>query len=219
MAWGDISHTGTVTVVSASPTMTLSTSIDDMLIVFMGMTNGGPITSISSTNTGTWTKVINDGTTSASQIETWWAVASGQLSSEVITVNNTASGYSSMIVFSVEGADTTTPLDVNAEATDSSNDNSDLTIKTTATDTLVVHGWRAAAPSPTTTSGWTDIVTPHAYGIFQSKLLTAAESTGLACTSNETDNGSIAWAIQKAGGGGGGGLSIPVFMAQQRFRL
>jgi hypothetical protein len=115
---GSASNTATT---STAPTVTLSTTLaNDIIVVALfsaKVTTPATVTTISDTAGLTWAKRSSRQYLSGTQdnLEVWWALSSGILSSDVITVNlNSAPSQSTLIAFGVNGADLTSPWDPNA---------------------------------------------------------------------------------------------------------
>jgi trimeric autotransporter adhesin len=106
---------------TTSTSVTISTSsTNDIIyaIVLSGKSNGAPpapTTGPSGSSLGSFTARCTDTTAALGvSLYTYYTLATGTLSSEVITVTQTTNNlYLGLIVFAVSGADTTTPFDQN----------------------------------------------------------------------------------------------------------
>jgi hypothetical protein len=153
-------------------------------------------------------------------IELHWILATGALSAETITA--TISGGAnvnqvSLACFAINGANTTTPFDVNAAlpatVSTASGGAHTITFSTTATNTMLVGLEGSSSTTPTTwgvPSAWTSVDSNSAVSIsFKSMRLgvTSAQSSQSITGQGGTSDILFMDALQEAGGGGGGSFS------------
>lgn len=98
-------------------TVTLSlttTQPNDVIVVFTVCGSSGDATSISDTAGLTWTKRTATANFGGSTSGEWYAVSTGVLTADTITVNYSAAGGGRTEAFGVSGANTSAPFDSNA---------------------------------------------------------------------------------------------------------
>lgn len=96
-----------------SQTITLTTTKTNDIIVVCAVAGSSTVSGVSDTSGLTWTH-RGTNTTSGQRLETWWALATGTLSGDTITITYGASNTYEVIVFAVNGAHTAGPWDTNA---------------------------------------------------------------------------------------------------------
>lgn len=153
---------------NVSATLT-TTHANDIIIAVCTCELGTGAPSVSSVSGGglTWAKrkAQKSGTANSTAVEIWWALAAAALSSTAITVNY-ASSYddSVLIVFGVNGCNTSSPWDPNASVPDAWTSNSlatpTWTFSTSKPDDLLIIGWGGEwnGGSSLVPSGWTNLV-------------------------------------------------------------
>lgn len=151
---------------TANPiTLTLTTSDANDIIIVDITTNGGPIVSVSSVALGNFTHhASSSDTTTAQNIERWYAVSSGILSTDIISVTLTSQfEYTTVDAYGISGAHTASPFDSGGPVTDSSGGNTSAggadpyPITTANANTMIIGAYRASTASPTAGSGFTQI--------------------------------------------------------------
>jgi hypothetical protein len=104
----DGSGTGSgASVTSVAATLTTTKTNDIIVAVIFVATSGVVVSSVSDTSSLTWTQFSS----TPSGIFIYWAFSSGVLSSDSITATLSATGTAGIIVFGVNGANTTYPFD------------------------------------------------------------------------------------------------------------
>lgn len=192
----------------ASTTVTLSTSnAGDVIVAFITI-NLANVASISSANTTGWTARKVQGTGTGSFIEEWRGVAASALSSEVITLSfGVGVGFTTIDVFGISGADTTTIYDSNAALPDGGT-TGNRSITTTNANDILIAGYRfGSTANPTQGTGWTKI--SGADFQLTEYLIVSATQSGTAAaigTGSGDQNAGIADAIIQASAGDAGAL-------------
>lgn len=170
--------------------VTFSTTVTNTIVCASVEYNSGPLVSVTSPSLS-WTKGASD--FAGSGIDFWYAIASGVLSSEVITATNTNSDYVAISVFAFSGVNTSSPIDGSPVIGDDP-----LTIGTAATNAAVIAGFRdGSTPSPTAGSGWTQ-VSGVDYQLVEYQIFTSPQSS-VVCTQTTgagNSNGGYAIAIK-----------------------
>lgn len=174
---GSASNTGGTT----TQTVTLSTTkTNDVIIVIATFNNsGGTISSISDTASLTWTghrrATVTNGTTT---VEEWYAISSGILTSDVITLNYSASAsFSVATAFGVNGAHTAAPFDTNAAIPFTGVGTPSFTTSN-ANDFLVTGGANTCTP----TSPWVSIEATSFWTVQYQIVSTTQSGSGPSCT-------------------------------------
>ncbi|HEX3836080.1 MAG TPA: hypothetical protein VHW25_03880, partial [Steroidobacteraceae bacterium] len=142
-----------------------------------------------------------------SVLSEWRAVASGPLTSEVITIT-TSSAVTYMVgdAFAISGADTTTIFDSNASLPNKGNASADPTFSTTATNTIVIAGLGIGVATPTPGTGWTLIYNGGGqFFLSMYKIFSSAQTgtTAAVGTGSGGENRYVVDGIIPASGGGG----------------
>ena len=192
--------------------VTLTTSNTDDVIIVIATVNQGPITSISGAGL-TWNFIASGGTGIAA-IEIWYAIASSALSSQTITVTQTASGFITVDAFGISGANTSSPFDANA-STPATGTTATLTVSTDTADTFIIGGYRfGSTASPTEGTGWTKIFGAN-FQLSEFKIVSSTQSSlSVAIGTGAGDqNGGVADAVVIAAAGG-----ASLLLMQQSFR-
>jgi hypothetical protein len=198
--------------VASVATVTLTTSNSDNVIMLQVATNQGPVTSVTSSGL-TWSFIAADGTSSISQLEFWYAIASSPLSSHVITVNNTGNGFTTIDAFGVSGVDTSSPFDADASTPATNSSNADLLISTDTADTFIISGYRMSnTASPSQGAGWIKISGAN-YALSQYQIVSSTQTNLAATIASGSRNGGVALALVKASAGGS---IIPQIMHHRR---
>lgn len=184
-----------------SPTVTLTTTKTNDVIVIFAASNGGPVISVSGSSLGAFTLRARN-TVGGNDATEWYAVASGVLSSETITLTNTSPGFTSIFAFGVNGAKTSAPWDTNAslpKLASGGGASDPITVSTTALNTIVFGGFRTGSvPTPTNGAGYTNIAPLTAGFALAEYQIFAAAQTNLSITLTTgagNANGSIGDAI------------------------
>lgn len=190
---------------ASSLAVTLTTTAAGVVIVCV-TTNGGPVTSITNTAGLSWAlrKRADTGNTNFT-IEEWYAISSGALSSDQITVNTNSIGYLTVTAFGVSGANNVSPFDTNAAIpAGASGAPSALVPLTTdnANDFLLAAYRFISTASPTAGSGWTTISGSN-FMLVEYQIVSATQSAANATitTGNGDQGGGVADAIVQASGG------------------
>lgn len=204
---------------AASPTISLTTSAAGVVCVLV-TTNGGPLTSASGSTLGSFTRVGRSSSGSF-PIELWYVISSGAVSSETITVNNTASGYTTIDAFGISGTPSSSVLDANASNPSTNTDASTLTISTDTADTFICGGYRVVVENPTQGTGYTLISGAH-FQLCQYKIVSSTQSSlafGIGTGDTFQNGGIVAAFVQDAGGGIVVGSGLLTGLKLNRLRL
>ena len=154
---------------ASSWSLSLTTTQPGDLIVAECESNGGPITSISSTNLGSFTQQNHAGSGGTAQ-DRWWAVAASPLTAESITFHSTTSSFFSAVVYAISGANTSAPWD--SGKTNGTTD--PLSITTHEPNAMVLGAYRMSSTvSPTAGSGYTPLASGNS-GYFLSEYAVKA---------------------------------------------
>ena len=198
-------------------TMTFSNSLTNDVLI---MTSIGPtsnITGITDSAGLTWhfRKVV---TVATNNLEIWYAVSSGVLTSDTISVVYGATGFSPRLtVFGINGANLTTPFDPNgslpASATGTTATTLTNTISTNSANDMLLAWVRSSASLGTVTepSGFSQIVNTGA-GADQSSKIVSSIQTSLGVVYSwsgaTTASGMVVDAVQQAGGAAPANLDL-----------
>jgi hypothetical protein len=124
-----------------------TTKTNDVIVVFALVNSASGVISVSSiadTAGLTWTKRAGAGVTSQ-PLEEWYAISSGILSSDVITVTLSAAvAFLTLSAFAVSGANTTSPWDANVSLPATSS-TAAVSVSTTAAATMLIGGYRLSS--------------------------------------------------------------------------
>lgn len=175
----------------------ITTTKTDNVIVAMVLVNGGPLTGVSGSTLGAFTKRASAGT-GANLIEEWYVISPVVLTNEVVTAVATSSGYMTVIVFAVNGAKTSAPFDTNASLPNLGTTDP-RTVSTTGSNTMIIGGLRGSTDMPTPGAGYTGIENDltGAFMLVEYKLVSSAQ-TNLSVTVGTgagTTNGAIGDAL------------------------
>jgi hypothetical protein len=223
-----LSHAIGATGTTQSRAVSITTNLtNNIILAFAHAYNGasgiaGKSFTVSSSGL-TWTRrgtLTLGGATFSQLVELWYAVATGTLSAESITA--TVSGGAnvtqvSLACMSINGADLTTPFDVNAAlpatVETASGGAHTITFSTTATNTMLVGYECTSAGTPTlwaVPSSWTSVDTNGAVSLNMRSMrlgVTSAQSSQSITGIGGTADALFLDALQEAGGGGGGFFS------------
>lgn len=211
-----LSLDGEATTAASPPSaVTLSTSLTNDIICIFAVTNNDGVTpgvaSISDTAGLTWHKraaiqAINGSTT----VELWWALSSGVLTNDAITVSWNSANGQRIYAFGVNGANTTTPFDVNGSlpglASSTSAQSLSATISTANANTMLLAMVRSASALGTNTypSGFSAFATSAGANQAMSDNIVSSTQSSLVVTDSWTGSaatcGMIVDAIQAASG-------------------
>lgn len=188
--------------------VTLSTTqINDVIIVDAAVTGnaGAAASSVSDTAGLTWTKRTSQTIVSGTEMSEWWAVSSGILTSDVITINGNANATGFRhTAFGVNNANTTTPFDTNvslpAKSLGTTATALTETISTTHPNDMLIAFLRSTASLGTVTepSGFTQIQGSSATDASYEGITSTQSNLGVAYswTGATTNSGLIVDAIQ-----------------------
>lgn len=190
-------------------TVTLSTSLtNDVICCFIKYVSGQP-TSITDTAGLTWIRRYTSGTQGVNAcLDLWYAISPGILTADVITPVG-ATGTPRYLVFGVNGANTTTPFDVNvslpAASVGIAGNTNTKTISTTNANTMLLACIDTGNTFPTFTepTGFTQIINA-AGSMDASYQIVSSVQSSVAITYSWVNSGIAACmlvdAIQAAGG-------------------
>ncbi len=155
--------------------LTLSTTKTNNIIYVASESNGSP-TSVVGSTLGAFTA------RSAGAISSFWILAPSILSSETITL--TYSGGTSFIsatAFAVNGANTSSPFDVNGSVptlTSFGVPADPISLSTTANDTIIIGAYRFSSQSnPTAGTGFTAIQLNGDFLLTEYKIVSSAQTS------------------------------------------
>lgn len=185
--------------------VSLSTSGADRIVIVCVTLNNGTVSSISDDDANTWNFHASD--TTDNDIEVWYAVASGQMTSNTITVNHSGTGYMTVDTFGISGADQSTVFDANASTPHVEPAADAAVISTDTADTFIFSAYRASSPaSPAGAGGDWIKISGADFQLVQYQIVSSTQ-TDLTCSiGTGTMNGGVASAVIIAAGG----LSIPI---------
>ena len=107
----DGSNSGSTTGRKASLTVSITTSkTNDIIYLLVSLPSGISVSSVSDASALSWNHRQTEDANSV-RVETWYAVSSGVLSGDVVTVSASASTKFSSTVFGVSGTNTASPFD------------------------------------------------------------------------------------------------------------
>lgn len=181
------------------------TAAGSNLVVVVGVIiNGGTVTSISDTAGLTWTRRAAGGGGQFGT-EEWYAISSGALSSDIITINQSGGGYIAAGAFAIAGARVSaSPFDQNAAlpAIGSSGDGSaisDVTATTSTANDILIGIYRASVASPTAGTGFT-VAVGAGFMLMEYQIVSATQSAlDVPLGGGATNNGGIGDAIVISG--------------------
>lgn len=167
-------HAGAGAVLVLPP---FSTTLTNDVIVVATISNGFSVSSVTDTAGLTFARMPaltppNAGSSGLADI--WFAVSPSALVADVVTVNFSASAFSTALVFGVNGAHTAAPFDTSGPTTTVSGTLATLT--TTASNTLGIGLAVISTPAPA--SGWTNMSSTAATGFLtlDTKIFSAPQS-------------------------------------------
>lgn len=144
-------------------TATLSTSGPNRIVIVCAYSTGA-VSGVSDTAGLTWTKrgAVNVG---AKNLVCYYAVATAQLSSDVITVAIPSGDYGNAIAFSISGANTGSPLDPNASLPASESNGASMVVSTTDANDFIFGFYASIGGNtlPTPGAGWTEAASNQNY--------------------------------------------------------
>ena len=179
---------------STSAVITLSTTkTNDVILV--GITSNGSNATITIGDTaGLIWNLRAQSTGGAAPLKLYYAVSSGILTNDTITVSDATSAFTSATAVAVNGANTGAPFDPNG-ALPSIDVGGASTITTTNANTILLGVVRMVNPAtPSPGSGWTNASTSGLYFLFEYQFVTSTQS-GTSVTYTGTSNGSIGDAV------------------------
>ena len=193
---------------ASSPTVTLTTSNADNVIIVIVTSNAAPVASVTSSGL-TWIFIAADGLVAGQQCEMWYAIASSALTSHVITVNNTGGGFTTIDAFGVSGANTSDPFDGNA-STPATSPSAILSVSTDTADTFIVGGYRFNSTDTSSQGTGFTLISGLNFQLSEYKIVSTTQSSlSIAIgTGSGNQNGGVAVAIKQAAAVGG---AIPIF--------
>lgn len=211
---------------TSTPTVTLSTTLTNDVIILFAKHNSGTsanITSVSDTAGLTWTKRKQGlwNGTNADQ-ELWYAVSSSALTSDVITATFGASVGARLTAFGINGANTGTPFDSNVSlpgSTTSATSPTAVSINTTNANDMIITQYVCGGCTLTSRpSGFTQVIATGSVTDVAYEVVSSAQ-TGLSVSYSVTTpnpNAMIVDAVQQAATAATQPLpdtSVPMFRA------
>lgn len=187
---------------SSSRVLSLTAGSGSVILAVV-TTNASGALSVTSANGETFTQ---HAATGSPRIEIFSGVTSSAWSSNNVTVSTSGSGYTTVDLFEIQGADTSNIFDDNASVPVTGS-GFPLSISTDAADTIIVGAARYATWAGTATpgTGFT-LVSSSNYQLVEYQIVSATQSSlSVDDSSADTTNGAVATAIRAAGASGGGG--------------
>lgn len=185
-----------------SLTVTLTTTLSSDLIIIDVLTNAGPISTVSSPTLGSFQLRATSGGASGNDLERWYAVASGPLTSEVITISQTGSGFMAACGYAINGANTSSPWQV-ASVTSAAFPSDPLSITLTGAAMIVGCYRMNSTASPTAGSGYT-LLSGANFHISEYAIEASSGAYSVTLTTGAGDsNGGIIDAVVAASGAAG----------------
>lgn len=185
----------------------LTTANANDVIVVICLANGADLESITDDAGLTWTKITEGG--GSNKIDLWYAIAASALTSNTITCNfSVAASFSTLDVFGISGANTSSPFDADA-STPANGTTSELVVSTDTADCFIIGGYRMGTANPTAGSGWT-LISGANFQLAEYKIVSSPQTDLVVDigTGAGGQNGGVADAIVIADDGGGEGVSI-----------
>lgn len=185
---------------SATPSASLTTAGPGVVCCLV-TTNGGPVTGVAGSTLGAFTRVGRS-SSGGFPIELWRAYSSGALSSEVITVTNTSSAFTTIDVWGIASTPSSSALDSDASNPSTNTDASTLTIDTVAAACFICGGYRLFEPNPTAGAGLT-LISGADYQLAQYAIVSSAQndfSFGIGTGNGFQNGGIVAAFVEDAGG-------------------
>lgn len=193
---------GNATASSVAVSLTTSNANDDIFVVVT--TNGGPVTSVTASGL-TFTLHKNGFFTANQYLEIWCAKNAGILTAASITVNNTASGFTTVDALGVSGADTSTVFDGNGSIPNITTVNgADAIISTNTANCFLLGCYRqSTTASPTAGPGLT-LISGADFQLVEYQIVSATQTNfDFTKTTGTGDSRvGIGTAIIQASGGG-----------------
>lgn len=199
------------TTVGSTLTGSITTAnTNDVIVLFAAHSSGSPahVTGITDAPGGlTWTKRVSCAASSDTTVEEWYAVSTGALTSDLITVTYSATPTARIWYAGFTGANTTTPFDPNVSLPGSSclasgTSNTITYSTTTANDMLVSLQKVATAFTALTPPAGTQIAGPFTSAAAFYDLLSGTASgaaNAYSWTGGSQVNGQVLDALQPAG--------------------
>lgn len=183
---------------STTTAVTISTSLPNDVLIAYATINDAAGTVITSTSGFTWTKRASGGT-SPNFVEEWWAVAPSALSNEVVTSTH-ASAFCALIVFAVNGANTTNAGTIfDGSAVTGTAD--PVSITTTNANTMIIGGFRGSTANPTADPAYVQMHDSSVSGftLVESQIVSSSGgySVGPSGAPTGTTNGAVVDAIRQ----------------------
>lgn len=151
----------------------------------------------------TWTNHASlTGIGGSNSMSRWYAIASSPLSGEVVTVSGLGATFANVLVYSISGANTSTPFDAGGPVATQGTAIDPLSITTVNPNTMITGVYLESSASPTAGAGFTMLgtlsfsITEYAF-----KTSTGTYSVPIG-TGAGTANGGIIDAIVQASAGG-----------------
>jgi hypothetical protein len=179
-------------------TATLTTTHSGDVIIVVVQANSAPLTGVSGASLGAFTHRTSEG--GSQDIEEWYAIASGALTSEVITATQSASNFLTIDAFGISGANTSSPYDGTAVVGASD----PLHISTTHANTFIFGGFKMnSTASPTAGAGWTGLSGAN-YQLSEYQIVSSTQtSLAVSLTTGAGDiQAGLADAVVQASAGG-----------------
>ena len=190
----------TSAVTSISTDVTLTTAYANDVIILNIAENGTSVNSVSDTDGLTWHQRAIAGT-APNLLYEYYALATGSLSADTITVSFTGGGanYDALNAFGISGANTSTPFDTNASIPTAA-DSGQISVNTTNADDFIFAAYRfGGTANPTAGSGWTAVNASGGYYLSEYQAVTSAQTGLTALTSAPFDeNGGVVDAVVEA---------------------
>ncbi|WP_157461153.1 hypothetical protein [Bradyrhizobium sp. CCBAU 43298] len=160
--------------------------------------NGDSVASVTDTGSHTWQHRASAGDAPFT-VELWWTTSLAAFNNAItVSLGAGDSSFLTATAWGISGADATTPFDANAALPDTGNTGA-RSITTSDANDFLIHCARLNNQNGTPATGWTEIQDNTDYFLVQYKIVSATQSALSVDTGGETNNGSIADAVQQAG--------------------
>ncbi|MCK1679540.1 hypothetical protein IVA87_08710 [Bradyrhizobium sp. 147] len=177
---------------------TLTTSSGNVVVLVAIQLNGTPVDSVTDTGGHTWQRRTTAGA-DPFIIELWWTTSVAAFNNAItVSLGAGDSSFLTATAWGISGADTSTPFDTNG-ALPNTGTSGARSITTSNANDFLIHCARLNTGNGTPATGWTEIQDNTDFCLVQYKIVSATQSALSVDTGGETNNGSIADAIQQAG--------------------
>jgi hypothetical protein len=193
---------------ASSRTVTITTTGTNRRIFVHALCNGGPVASVTSANL-TFTR-WGRSDSGATTVEIWYADAPTALTSEVITVTQTSSGYITVCATAAySDAGLTIEFDADASNPTAGTSNTSGTISTATADTKIIGLYRSGSSATTTTAAtWTGIDSNQFIMVEHKDFTSTQSSLSVPVMTNTSTNGWVIYAIKEVSNDATGTMAV-----------